>query len=1040
MKDAYTVTFEDENRRRHTMKVNIPKFIDDRFLYLNGNKKTIQKQIMGLPVIKTGPDEVQVCSACYNKIFIRRMGTKFNPNMEKFRKYIFDPINGVTIVRGDNSGANREYLTCLEYDQLADTFTSIKIGQCTFIFNADELSAIFDRKEKSTLDKYLIGFKNDGKSKTPIYYDRTNPSNVDLISTIMLEAKPEAYDDFKKLSFGKKYVHTKATILTKNIPVVVLLTFFEGLSTVLRKFDDPNVKFVDKKSNTDDFMYIPFADGYLSYPMSDMEACMMFNGFTEIPTTKYTVADMDNRETYIDIFEFMFGTGYIAGGLLNYYDFMIDPITLGILKMLNYPEDLVSLVIYANNLLADNEFNSDLDLNMYRIRNNEIIPAILYKQMTVAYSRFRKTANNNHPVKLTVDPDCIIKALNDIPTVEDYSKLSPIVEIKQQGIASMKGYIGMNLDKAYKQEKRVFHDSMIGVIGVSTDIAANCGKERHLVLEPSVINARGMMELNNRQDPDKLLDVNLETAVELLNPGTLRHDDPCRTAMATKQSGHAIPVKKQCPLLVTNGIDATIQYRTCDDFSVVAKEDGEVIDFDPKLDIMIIKYKSGTTRAIDLSPQVAKNGGGGMYLNNKLDTTFKKGDKFKQNAILAFDKSFYKDTGLLGNKLTFGTLVKSAIISNSATYEDSTWVTKKVSEEMAADITMCKRFVIGKNSNIDFIVKRGDPIKIGDDLIRFETSYDQTELNDLLSSIRADLHEEIINLGKTKITSKYTGYVKDVVVYPTVDREEMSDSLRKVVDDVQKEIRSKKKFLDKYDPDNKNAVYRMGVLLTKPDGKIDADRYGKIKGEDAAGGVVFEIYVTYRDELSDGDKLTHMTANKATIGLVIQQGYEPYTQFRPYEEVSIPIAPSAILQRGTPSIIPTMCNYKVLIELKRKCYEMLTGELWNDKQKRENTYMLKPDMIKEASELGDGEIDKLLDTLPIFDIHKNNIGEYVSECAFNTGDIVMPLPATLDVPHRQQLLNKFTSSNNTSKNIRYNEELNVLEATGPIYVGETLQM
>lgn len=1033
MKETYTINLEDEFRKRHTIKVNVPKFIDNRFLYLNGSKKTIQKQFMGMPVIKTAPDTVQICTN-YNKIFIRRFGSKFNPNMEKLRKFITKPEKGITVVRGCNTQVNSQYYTCLEYDQLAETYTSISMGKCQFIFNAEELNDVFDGKYSSSGDNILIGVKTIGNKKEPIFYNMKNDDHIDLVATMIKEAKPEDYDEFKKLSFGKKYIHTKATILTKNIPVVVLILFFEGITKVLKKFNDPDVKFVDKKSNQDNNMYIPFADGYLTYPMSDMEACMMFNGLTEIPTSLYTIAEMDERDTYIGIFEYLFGSGYIAGGLMNYYDFMIDPITLKVIRMLNYPEDLVSLIIYANNLLADNDYKSDMNLSMYRLRDNEIIPALLYKQMTVAYSRYRKTSKNNNPVKMSVDPDCVIKALNDLPTVESYSKLSPIVEVRNNSIASMKGYVGMNEDKAYKPDKRVFDDSMLGIIGVSTDIAANCGKERHLVLEPTVTNALGMMKLNNRQNLDELKDVNLETPVEMICPGGLRHDDPVRTAMASKQSGHAIPVKKQSPLLVSNGFDSTIQYRTCDDFSVVAEEDGQVIDFNEKLQIMIIKYKSGKTRAVDLSPSIAKNGGGGMYLKNKLDSTFKKGDKFKKDAILAFDKSFYKDTGAFGNKLTFGTLVKSAIVSNASTYEDSTWVTKKVSEDMASDITMMKSFVIMKNSTVDFIVKRGDKIRIGEDLVRFDTSYDEDDLNELLANIRDDLQEEIVNIGKTRITSKYTGVIEDVVVYPTIPLDEMTPSLRKVVTDIQGEIQAKKKFLDKYDPDSNGAVYRMGVLLDKPDGTIEPDRYGKIKGDDVEGGVRFEVYITYHDELSDGDKLTHMTANKATVGFVIPRGFEPYTEFRPYEEVSIPIAPSAILQRGTPSIKATMCYYKVLIELKRKWYEMFTGESWNNKQKRDNSYMLKPEMVQESALSDTVQLSPIMETA--LDIYRNDNGRYISATAHSTGDVVIPITEDMNL---EGILEQFKIQDSTLRpNLKYNTQLGVLEAIESIYPGELL--
>ena len=300
--------------------------------------------------------------------------------------------------------------------------------------------------------------------------------------------------------------------------------------------------------------------------MSNLEACIMFNRLTSFSTANYTVADLDNQQTYIDVLIEVCGDGYVAGALINFYDFMIDPITLELLNLLSLPTDLVSLIIYANNLLADNQYRSDINLNNYRLRNNEIIPAILYKQLAIAYARYRATARNSNPVRMSVDPNCVIKALQALPTVQDYPYLGPMTELKMNYLASMKGYAGMNNDEAYKEDKRVYDESMVGIVGTSTDNAKNCGKERHLVLEPKVLNARGMLELTDPKDIDKLDDTQLETALEMLNPGGLLHDDPVRTAMAKKQRGHAIPIAKQSPMLVSTGLDATVQYRTSDDY------------------------------------------------------------------------------------------------------------------------------------------------------------------------------------------------------------------------------------------------------------------------------------------------------------------------------------------------------------------------------------------------------------------------------------------------------------------------------------------
>lgn len=1030
MMDEYTIVFEDELRRRHTVKVNIPKFINDRYLYINGGTKMIETQITALPVIKTDEDTVRI-NTNYNKLTIIRKGNKINPNMERFKKVIAEPSNGWTVRKGDNSEANKGQLTCLEYDTLATKYNALSRGNVYFIFNVEQLMDETDHQFESTLEKILIGYKKIGNKKEPIFYDKTNTEYTDMISLMMMEAQPEYYDEFKKLSAGKKYVYTTTTIMRKEIPTVVLLCFFEGITSVIKKFNDPSVRFVDKKQSGSNFMYIKFADAYLEYPMSNMEACIMFNGLTAFNTSNYTIADLDNQQTYIDILIEVCGDGYVAGALVNFYDFMIDPITAELLDLLSLPKDIVSLIIYANNLLADNQYTTDVALSNYRLRNNEVIPAILYKQLSIAYARYRATARNSNPVRMSVDPNCVIKSLQALPTVQDYPYLGPMTELKMNYLASMKGYAGMNNDEAYKQDKRVYDESMVGVVGISTDNAKNCGKERHLVLEPNVINTRGMLELTDPKDIDKLNDTQLETALELLNPGGLRHDDPVRTAMATKQRGHAIPTRSQSPMLITSGLDATVQHRTSDDYSVVATQSGKVIDYNDKTKLMTIQYKDGTKRCIDLYPKMAKNGGAGMYLKSQLQTNFKKGDSFREGDILAFDPYYYKDNPFFGNRLTFGCLCKTAIMSNSATYEDSDFFTKRLSRRMASEITMCKRVTIGKHSNIDYIVKPGDKIKVGDELIRFETSYNDAEMNQLLSGIRDDLHEAIVSLGKTRIMSKYEGWVEDVMCYPAVPFEEMSDSMASIVRKYQANDKARVNTLDKVDPGKGKSPYKAGVLMNRPVGVVEPDAYGKIDGEDVTDAVLFKFFVTYVDELSDGDKATHMTANKCTFGDMIPEGYEPYSEFRPYEEVSLLQPPSAILQRGTASIEPTMLHYKGLIELKRKQYEILTGENWNEKDRRENPYMDHWNKRIQESLISDQEYS-LLESM--FDIAHTTDGFFKAARYYAPGDIVA---TETDEVTLDSMMSRMVTSEDCNVDIDW--DLGYVYAIENIYPGELLQ-
>lgn len=97
--------------------------------------------------------------------------------------------------------------------------------------------------------------------------------------------------------------------------------------------------------------------------------------------------------------------------------------------------------------------------------------------------------------------------------------------------------------------------------------------------------------------------------------------DSIRTAMATKQSKHIIPIENASSVLISNGAEQVIHYHLSDDFSVVAKHDGVVKEVNEETGIIVIEYQNpkgikqpdGSTKntlfyAIDTSPKTVKNG------------------------------------------------------------------------------------------------------------------------------------------------------------------------------------------------------------------------------------------------------------------------------------------------------------------------------------------------------------------------------------------------------------------------------------------------
>ena len=199
-----------------------------------------------------------------------------------------------------------------------------------------------------------------------------------------------------------------------------------------------------------------------------------------------------------------------------------------------------------------------------------------------------------------------------------------------------------------------------------------------------------------------------------------------------------------------------------------------------------------------------------------------------------------------------GSLVKVAIMSSYNTYQDSNFVTKKFTRDTSSDMTFKETAVIGKNATLDTICKIGDHVDIGETLVKFDTSYDESELNKFLSSMSDELREEAEEISRNNIKAGHSGTIKDIKVYAAVELEELSPSIRKVVAGHYNRIDSRQKMLDKYDKNE--SIVKCGLLFNETTGKTEPNKYGLIKGYDVKDGILIEFYIEHTDIYGVGDK------------------------------------------------------------------------------------------------------------------------------------------------------------------------------------------
>lgn len=920
--ETYTCKYESAKGERFTLKLDIPKFVDNQYMILRGNRKNIPIQLFLMPILKTEENAVQIVS-CYNKIFVRRFGTnsgKSNPVTDKLMKALDKEYKHIKTETGDNSKVCSKYELPIDYIDLASNYSKIETPRYTFLFNQDYI-----RSKYKIDDKNGLCFGIDKKTKEPIYF-KPNPDQPIFFSyylQIMIETslsntneRDVFIDNFNSAATAVRYCYSRASILGTNIPLVVICGLAEGLEKTMQKakikysLSEARPKY-DKATQD----IIKFNDGYLLYNL-DYSSCLLMNGLKQCATEEHSLTEINSRLMYLDFLD-MFGGRIKADGLDNFQDCMVDPITREVLQHYKLPTDYVSILLYANFLLSDNKFTKHGDIrSTRRMRRMEQVASYMYEVLSKAYGAYSTGLKHGRNVGFSVKQSAVIDRLLVGNTTDDQSILNALGEYEAYYAVTPKGPSGMNSDRAYSLDKRSFDDSMVNVLSASTGFAGNVGISRQATIDANIEGSRGYIYNDPDMENGEINSVKTLCMTESLTPFTTTRDDPMRLAMGFIQtSKHGMRCNHSDPALITSGADEALPYLISNTFAYKAKENGKVVEIVPD-EYMIIEYDKPVDgkshEYIDLSESVQKNSSSGFYVTLKLDTELKEGKRFKAGDIVAYDKQSFSDEMGADDNIAYniGTLAKFAILNTDEGFEDSAIISNSLSEAMASDVVLEKEITIPKAANVYNLVKKGQEIHEGDTLMILQNAYDEEDVNMLLKNL-AGSEDEITDLGRIPIKSKVTGVVQDIIIERTVEIDELSPTLKKVVNSYENDIKRKKKAMAQYGIEDENK--------TLPDTKA-MPATGKLKN--AYDSVVIRIYLMYHDKFKVGDKLIYGTAVKGVDKDVFPEGLEPYSEYRKNEKIHALLSIGSINARMVTSVLITTAINKGLIELSRKVKEM----------------------------------------------------------------------------------------------------------------------
>lgn len=929
---TYTVHLEDSLGKRHTLRFDMPKIINKRFLRLRGNDKIIPGQLINLPIIKTDEDTVQVVSN-YNKIFITRYGqvgkinqstnaliralTKLKENNYKLEvKDDNDIPTPSKIDLGNNAKISAKYELPAEYVELSKIFNKITTTDGrVYYFNRDELiHKLEEKKVKVESDQgfMVIGITKDNQSIT-VPEEGVSSSLINHLGI-----HKYAYTFMKP---GARMTYSQASILNSKIPLIVVMAYTAGLTGALNA---AGIEYnLSEKRPTNTKNYFRFNDGFLSFNDSYApDAALLVNGLAVINTQEYSLTDIDTKAMWLDVLD-DFGGRNRADGLDSFANLMMDPITVEVCKTYKLPTEYIEVLAYASSLLTTNKFNRHTDITGNRFRTNERLVHFLYKALATSYGMYlREIKNNRKDAKMTMKQSAVIDmALSDV-TTSDLSKLSPLLELESANTVTFKGLSGMNSDRSYSLDKRTYDNTMINKLSMSTGFSATVGINRQATINMGIDSTKGYIKSGG--ELDRMSDANTLSITEALTPFGTTRDDPFRTAMTFIQtSKHGMRTNSQDPLLVTNGADQALPYLTSDTFAHKTKWDAIVEEVND--DYMIIANKSNRSEKefIDLREKVEKNSDGGFFITIKLDLAknYKKGQTIKPGEIIAYDKDSYSDKVGVGNlAYNIGTLTKVAIMHTDKGFEDSAIISQDLSEKMASEIVL-QVDVLMDAKDIDIqCVEIGKPLHEGEVIMSYRAALEDQDATDIINKMVSknagnESKELMDEIGKIKVKSKVTGKLQDIKIYSTIPTSEMSKSLAA--------------FVNKYNA----PIDKMKSKLSKLG--IDASQYGTSgvlpavgKLKHAEGKVLVEFYIKYYDKMSVGDKLVYFSALKGVVKEIFPEGKEPYSEYRPEEKVHSFLPVGSVNARMVTSVLTLGAINKVLIELDRHVKDIM-GVKWD---------------------------------------------------------------------------------------------------------------
>lgn len=889
---TYKFKLKDTNNKESNLVFDVPFPDDNGFLFINGNKYLFKKQNYPLPVVKIAPDNVMLTTHHQYKSFIKRHGEGFNTDIITMKKLFLEFFDSkqreVSVNRGRVVDGNKQYRTNFEYDEMANLLydvtlrnkkSHIKIffDQTAIRNEIENMLTNFnisteDKKSKLNIPDNYMPYAIDYNTKTVHCIDLDKNDSLAKNIVILINNNLDNNESLKKfllkVSVPKRRMFSEVVFMSRSCPLIIFLGSLYGITKVL-KTAKIKYEFVEKKPSrtSDKRMFIPFSNGYLMYEQYPVENAILVNGLNYMKTENLKYEELDTPSPYMSFLEQKFGSRNVYKGWVSTEQFFIDPVTMKVLAAQGLPRTFLELFLYANMLLADNDYKKESSIQCYRLRQYEIVAEQLYQELYNARIEFQQRKGRKN--SLSIKQNFMYKRLSDTNLLQNFDDSSPIMEAKGTTIVSMKGPGGTNLEEAFKLDKRSYGEDCVGIYSFGNTDSGTVGTLKQLSMNPKVTSTMGFYHPVEKSKEDNLQFTDLVSPEESIAPFVTRVDDPKRIIFLASQSVHVIPMDNELPIVRT-GSEKTFPNLIGDTYCHKAKKDGKIVEVDEVSRKIYISYNDGTKEVVDYDTKLNKISN--FFLENQLSPIVKKGQTVVSEQPVAVNSNFFK---MENGKplLTQGVLARVAVFESHVDDEDGSAMTQSMSERMSTVIDKRKQVMVKASSTIFDMKRVGDHVDVNDYLMSFDESGVTSTLNgkDPVEKLLGDLDEDTLASLRNSPKAGYAGIITDIRIYWTIPPEKMSPSCAKVVNDYIRKV--KKECIEEEKFTGRPSFNRKKLEITVPKNNlINGSRVNK------DGSVLIEFFIKHKSYMAPSDKVSYHSSIKSTISKVIPKGLEPYTE------------------------------------------------------------------------------------------------------------------------------------------------------------------